>query len=105
VRALEERRLRTLRTVDLARDQILERLEAGEEQARLADLSALVKLELLLEGEPTERFEQNVEMIVAGVVGAVHAAVAELSLPIEQMERLERSIAGQLRLVRARQGQ
>jgi hypothetical protein len=47
VRALEERRLRTLRTVDLARDQVLERLEAGEEQARLADLAALVKLELL----------------------------------------------------------
>jgi hypothetical protein len=43
-------------------------------------------------------------MIVAGVVGAVRSAVAELRLPVEQVERLERSIAGQLRLVRAREG-
>jgi hypothetical protein len=99
VRSLEERRLRTLRTVDLARDQILERLELGDEPARLADLPALVKLELLLEGEPTERFEQNVEMIVTGLIGAVRTAVAEVGLSVEQAERLERSIANELRLV------
>jgi hypothetical protein len=93
-RALEERRLRTLRTVDLARDQILERLEVGEEPARLADLPALVRLELLLEGEPTERLEQNVEVIVVGVIGAVRTAVAEVGLSVEQADQLERSISG-----------
>jgi hypothetical protein len=62
------------------RDQILGWLELGEEQARLTDLPALVRLEQLLEGEPTERFEHSVEVIVAGVIAAVQTALTAAEL-------------------------
>jgi hypothetical protein len=55
IRARSDRIDDTLELVSLARDQLLEELRTGNGDVRLGDIPALVKLEALLEGEPTER--------------------------------------------------
>jgi hypothetical protein len=73
----------TLRLVDLARSELLKRLKAGEAEVRLSDLPALVKLEQLLVGEPTDRIElAQVREFVVGFVGMVDEALARVVVAV-----------------------
>jgi DNA polymerase II large subunit len=59
-RVVRDRAIRladTINVVDKARTEILDKLEKGEADVRLSDMPALIKLELLLEGEATDRIE------------------------------------------------
>jgi hypothetical protein len=47
----------TLRIIDFARTELLEQLQKGDAEVRLADLPNLARLEALFEGEATDRIE------------------------------------------------
>jgi hypothetical protein len=87
VRSRAVRLAETIELVDLARTEVLERLRAGEAEVKLADRPALVKLELLLEGEATGRIE------VAEVRTVVHAVIAIAGRFIPQDRRSEFALA------------
>ncbi len=69
----------TINLVDSARSEILERLEKGDADVRLSDMPALIKLELLLEGEATDRVE------ITEIRTVIHQvfAIVDQYLPVE----------------------
>lgn len=54
-RSRQERLERTVLAIELARDNLIEALEAGTVEPKVSDLPGLAKTEALIEGEDTER--------------------------------------------------
>jgi hypothetical protein len=75
VRERAKRLADTLTLIDKARSEVLAQLEKGDADVKISDLPALIKLELLLEGEATDRVE-IVE--VRQVIQQVFAVVGEI---------------------------
>jgi hypothetical protein len=58
----------TIAVIDQARQEMLGKLRAGDADVKLADLPALIKLEMLIEGEATDRIEtKDVQEVIHSV--------------------------------------
>jgi hypothetical protein len=58
----------TIAVIDQARQEMLGKLQKGDADVKLSDLPALIKLELLIEGEATDRIETTeVQQVISNV--------------------------------------
>ncbi len=77
VRERSERVADTIKLVDLARGQALRRLLVGDLRVDAGELAQLVKLEALLEGEPTDRIGVGeVQLLVRALLSYMGQFVA-----------------------------
>lgn len=58
----------TIDVIDRARQEMLDKLKTGDADVKLSDLPALIKLEMLIEGEATDRIETTeVQQVIHNV--------------------------------------
>jgi hypothetical protein len=91
-RIVRERSVRvadTIDLIDLARQQLLERLRMGEAHVDPTDLVALVKLENLLEGEATDRVDIGEANQAILLIARAAAELIPRERQSEFMERLD----------------
>jgi len=80
----------TIDVIDRARTEVLGKLQTGDADVKLSDLPALIKLEMLIEGEATDRVEMTeVRQVIANVF-----VIAGRFIPREQRAAFLEAIGG-----------